>query len=452
MNLNHLIQILGVDRAILASVTTQLLRFVTGPITLLLIIRYLTPETQGFFYTFASVAGLQVFLEAGFAMCIAQFSSKEFSALRFNKRKLLTGDKRNLSRVRSIVFKAGKYYAIMAIFLTVALLVGGYAFFSAQPSGNVPWLAPWVIVSLCAGATFLITPFFAVLEGCNRVADMAIFRLWSTLVGFGATVSAIVVTQSIWVAAWASLAALIFAIGYIYIVWRRFLFQVLRKYDARYQVNWRGQIWSFQWRIASTWGARYIMEGGIPAIVFALFGPVLAGQAGMLAQLCRLMANVGSSWTVTKVPFWGNLAAQGRFAEMDQLWQRSAFRHVLVAVFGQALLMLGVGLLPYTFPHFADRLLSFWAALGLSAGWMFYAAWLVCSHYCRSHRIEPYTWLHWLVVAVFIAMILVTQKAWGIYAVTNWFAFVHLPAALVSLVILARLRSLYLGATKPDVP
>lgn len=449
--MGYLEQFTGVDRAVAAAVATQLTRFVTGPITLLLILRYLSPETQGFFYTFASVVGLQVFLEAGFAMCIAQFSSKEFSALRFNKRKLLTGGRRNLSRLRSVVRKAGKYYAIMATFLTAALLVGGYAFFSAQPSDNVPWLAPWIIVSLCAGATFLMTPFFAVLEGCNRVADIALFRLWSTLIGFAATAIGIVVTQSIWVAAWGSVSALFFSVAYLIFSWRGFLFQVLRRYDAAHQVNWLGEVWGFQWRIASTWGARYIMEGGIPAIVFTLFGPVLAGQAGMSFQLCRLMANISSSWSVTKVPYWGKLAAQGLFAEMDQLWQRSALRHVLVAVVGQALLLLGVGLLPYTFPHFADRLLNVWAALGFSAGWMFYAPWLVCSHYCRSHRIEPYTWLHWLVVLIFIFMVLSTQDTWGIYAVTNWFAFVHFPSAVASVAILARLRCSYVGGQRPDL-
>jgi hypothetical protein len=393
-----------------------------------------------------------VFLEAGFAICITQFSSKEFAGLRFNKRRLLVGNRRNLSRLRSVVLKAGKYYAIMAAVLTAGLLVGGYLFFSAQPSSNVPWLAPWIIVSVCAGATFFMTPFFAVLEGCNRVADIALFRLWSTLVGFAATAIGIIVTQSIWVAAWASVSVLIFTIAYVLRSWRPFLFQVIRRYDAAHQVSWRGEVWSFQWRIASTWGARYIMEGGIPAIVFTLFGPVLAGQAGMSFQLCRLIANVSSSWTVTKVPYWGNLAAQGLFSEMDQLWQRSALRHVLVAVVGQACLILGVALLPYTVPHFADRLLNVWASLGFSAGWMFYAVWLVCSHYCRSHRIEPYAWLHWLVVVVFISMLLLTQAAWGIYAVTNWFAFVHFPSAVVSLAILARLRCSYVSSNGPELP
>jgi hypothetical protein len=115
---------LAIDRAIGVTSATQLIRFVTGPITMLLIIKYLSPADQGFFYTFAGVAGIQVFLEAGFAVSIAQFTAKEFAGLRFTKSGFLKGKSENLSRLRSIYQKAFRYYSTMAVVLTLGTFLG----------------------------------------------------------------------------------------------------------------------------------------------------------------------------------------------------------------------------------------------------------------------------------------------------------------------------------------
>jgi hypothetical protein len=55
----------GVDRAVFFSNAAQMLRLVTGPITMALVLRYLTPEIQGYFYAFSGVVAMQVFFGNG---------------------------------------------------------------------------------------------------------------------------------------------------------------------------------------------------------------------------------------------------------------------------------------------------------------------------------------------------------------------------------------------------
>ena len=206
---------IGLDRAIAVSSLTQLMRFVTGPITMVLMIRHFSPEEQGFYYSFGGVLGLQVFLEAGFAQSITQFTSKEFASLRFNSKDFLVGSPAALSRLRSLFSQANRYYRAMAAVLAVCLSFGGYWFFSTKPDHGVPWMLPWFVVCITSSIAFLLTPFWAFLEGCNRVAQVATYRLWSTFGMFLIVATGLMLDFGIYVVVWAAFFNLAFPICYL---------------------------------------------------------------------------------------------------------------------------------------------------------------------------------------------------------------------------------------------
>jgi hypothetical protein len=73
----------GVDRPVFYLALGRAWSLISGPITMLMVTGFLTPVVQGYYYTFGSVMGLQVFFEMGFTQCIVQFASHEFSHLHF---------------------------------------------------------------------------------------------------------------------------------------------------------------------------------------------------------------------------------------------------------------------------------------------------------------------------------------------------------------------------------
>jgi len=433
-------QAIGMDRAIGASTATQLIRFVTGPITMLLMIRYLSPEEQGFSYSFAGVVGIQVFLEAGFAQSIIQFSSREFARLRFNSEGFLVGERAALSRLRSIFHKANRYYTAMAAVLTLSLAIGGYCFFASKPDYGVPWKLPWLVVSICAGLSFLLTPFWAVLEGCNRVAEIATYRFWATLVGFATSAICLPLGLGIHVAIWASLTSLLFPVAYLALRKRRFMAQIFRPAGSQ-QVSWGNEIWGFQWRIAGTWMSRYFLESGIAPLALHLNGPIVAGQVGMTFQMVRMIGGIANNWTVVRIPAWGAMAARGMWVELNSAWALAARRNVTFCVSGLALFLCSLFYLPLVSPDFSARFLPFGASGGLVVGWMLYSLWLVSAHYTRALRMEPYVFMHVLVGLVFLALCFLLNPHLGSFAIPWAFAAVHLPASLAALVILRGVRS-----------
>ncbi len=88
---------------------------------MVLVLRYLTPEIQGYFYAFAGVVAMQVFLEMGFSQNILQFASHEYAKLNFTPAGNLAGDLVARSRLISLGRLAFRYYAIAALIF----LVGG---------------------------------------------------------------------------------------------------------------------------------------------------------------------------------------------------------------------------------------------------------------------------------------------------------------------------------------
>ena len=75
--LSLLLAKLGVTRAVGWSLLAQGVRLLTGPLTMVLMLKYLTPEMQGYAYAFGSVLAISIFLELGFSQNILQFASHE---------------------------------------------------------------------------------------------------------------------------------------------------------------------------------------------------------------------------------------------------------------------------------------------------------------------------------------------------------------------------------------
>ncbi|MBT6902530.1 MAG: hypothetical protein HOA32_16150, partial [Nitrospina sp.] len=70
-----------VDRAVAFAILVKVWSLFAGPVTLYLISIYLSPEIQGFYYTFLSLIALQSFVELGFYIVITQFASHEWASL-----------------------------------------------------------------------------------------------------------------------------------------------------------------------------------------------------------------------------------------------------------------------------------------------------------------------------------------------------------------------------------
>src|SRR5579863_4233329 len=101
-----------------------------GLITVGLIARFLSPDEQGYYYTFSSLVALQIVFELGFSFVILQMASHERAHLVISAEQQITGDEVAHRRLASVIQKSIRWYSVAAVLLGVFLLLAGSYFFT----------------------------------------------------------------------------------------------------------------------------------------------------------------------------------------------------------------------------------------------------------------------------------------------------------------------------------
>ena len=135
----------GIDNAIVFTIGLRFWQIIATPITLFLIVKYFSIEEQGFYYTFLSLAGLQVFVELGIGGVLMQFVSYEWAGLAFTKDGYVDGNSLNKERFISLLRFGTKWYLIGGVFLFFFALVIGTTFLGSKPH-QTAWQLPWLLL------------------------------------------------------------------------------------------------------------------------------------------------------------------------------------------------------------------------------------------------------------------------------------------------------------------
>lgn len=370
----------------------QGMRLLTGPLTMILMLRFLDADTQGYFYTFGSVLAISVFLEMGFSQNILQFTAHEFSKLHFNDSGELCGDREALSRLISLGRLAFKYYALATIGLLSILTLGGTWFFSTSKQVGVDWHGPWAIVCLSGSLSLLLNPFWAILEGCNKIPEVEKYRFYLTICGFLGLAIGLICGLKLYALCLASFISLIVSVAYLTLKWGPF-FKIFSRRPEHGVVSWRQEIWPFQWRIAVSWMAGYFIFSVITPVVFRLASPEDAGRIGFTLQLTRVIATVATSWSTSRLPEFGMLVAKYNWERLAVVWRKSTLMNIVVTASGSVVMIVVMEILCHFMPHLALRYGGWFVALCFAISAVAQAFISSFAYYLRAFKEEPYMML-----------------------------------------------------------
>ena len=155
---------LGLDEAVVYSLSSKGFSALAQPAMLYFIVSVLSPVEQGYYYTFYSVLALTIFLELGLGVVITHFASHEFAALHWTNSRALSGNEVALGRLLSIVRKSMEWYGVIVVLSIAGLIPLGLTLFRSQPGNsevNFTW--PWISMMLAAGIGTWLIPVIAVL-------------------------------------------------------------------------------------------------------------------------------------------------------------------------------------------------------------------------------------------------------------------------------------------------
>ncbi len=402
------------DGAVSFTAFARLSSIISSVGTVLLLVRFLNPVEQGYYYALLSLVLFQTVCELGFSFVIQQYAAHEAVLCTFLPDGRVVGDPTAHSRLASVLQLAMRWYLWASIIISVVLLPVGFVFFSHKSQGysEVAWHGPWIAVVLASALSFLVVPLYSFLDGCGQIKQVAQARfaqaLGTLVMSWGTMISG----HGLYAPAMVNLGVVMVGAGFLY-PRRRLLLGLLRHPAHGNAVSWRHEVWPFQWKLAVSWLCTYLVTQLFTPILFLARGPVEAGRMGMSVNIVAYLPMLVLSWISTKATPFGQLIKLGRLQELDRLFFR-AFRQSLsllgVLVMG---CMAGVIGIWYLIPGLAMRMEPplIFALLLITAISTFAVQGMAV--YLRSFKEEPFL-VQSTVVAVLTTLgIAITASRWG---------------------------------------
>ena len=422
---------LGIDKAIFYTSLGRSIQAFGGVISILFIVRYLTGEEQGFYYTFGSIVAIQVFFELGFNGIITQYVAHEASHLHWTNSTTLDGEAKHLSRLSSLLHFAAKWYLVFAIILALILIIVGFVFFTRYDStnGDIIWQTPWIILSLGTAINLLIAPVLAFLEGLGKVKEVAQIRLFQQCIGLSIVWVGLGLGAKLYVSGFNVLTGAIVILSIILFTDLKKILYNIWKIPLTEKVNYRREIFPYQWKIALSWVSGYFIFQLFNPVLFATEGAVVAGQMGMTLAALNGIQSLSLSWMTTKVPLYSGLIAQKNYHQLDTSFSRTLKQSVFIN--GFALLCMLFVIFAIRYFHiavagfdFGNRFLDYLPmALMMIPLFInqFVSSWAI---YLRCHKQEPFL-INSIVAGILCCLSTVLfGKYFGVMGITLGYCFI----------------------------
>lgn len=414
--LDKIKRVTGLDRAIGYTVLARGLQIIGSTGTVLLIVRFLSPVEQGYYYTLWSLVSLYVIFELGFSFVILQLAAHESAALVFLPDGTLKGDAKAHCRLASVLQKTVSWYLVAGGLMLGIMLPLGSVFFSKHrgAADQLLWQGPWACAVVATIAVFVLNPIFSFFEGCGQIVQVAWVRMLQGIATILAPWSVLIAGYGLYAPGAVNVGLALVGGAFVLSGRRRRLLTTLLCYDAQQNpIKWRTEVWPFQWRLAISYLCTYFTTQIFVPILFTKRGPIEAGRMGMSLSVAGYLWVVPLAWMSTKAATFGQLVARSEFEKLDVLFFRTLKQSLsLMAVLG-ACCIAGFRIAQHEFPGVVARVLPLptFSLLLLTSMSIFVAQ--AEAIYLRAYKSEPFLLQSIVVGVLTCGAALALTPIWG---------------------------------------
>lgn len=377
--------------AVVYSLLFRCIQVTAGFLTIPLILLFLTPAEQGYYYTFLGIAALQSFLELGFAIVITIFAAHEWHHLSLSRENGITGPPEAVSRLSSLGKIVLRYFSISAgIFLVFSLTVG-FLTLDGEPGASV--LQTWVPLSVYLALTaivFWLTPVLNIIEGCNQVAAVARFRSCQVLLSYAVMWAALAAGAKLWALPVLAACQVVAIATYLGLFQKPFL-RLFQMPAGSPRIEWKQDLLPMQWRIGVQGLFSYFSFPFYTTFAFWTLGAVTAGRVGLTLQLVSGIQTLGLVAISARGAEFGMLAAASRHSELLQRCRTATALAAGIVLAGFATLAAGLWGARHLFPEIGGRVLGVELTLILALGVLATMPVQGIALFLRAHKIERLT-------------------------------------------------------------
>lgn len=436
---NRIKRILGIDFHIFTTLLFRFWSILAGVVTLLFIPTFLTGVEQGYYYAFASLLALQIFFELGMNQVILQIVSHEAAHLTRVKEFQMAGAAFHLDRLSYLVKKLRLWYSFASIGFLLVVGFAGILFFNRQVElSQSHWLGAWLLLVVATAGNLYWSPALALMEGCGSVGEVAKLRLVQSIIGYFFTWLGLVFGFGLWVTVLVPLVAFFCTSYWLTKINGLRVWLLTRKItDGSTRIDWRVEVFPFQWRIALSWISGYFIFQLFTPVVFQTQGAVQAGRLGVALNVFNAIVTVGMSWVNAKIPVMAGYISRNERSALNKIFfevfWRSFFFVVLGVIAFIALVFWGsaVGI------HYASKISSVQVLMCLGTVSIINIFVFSAAAYMRAHKEEPML-MPSLVTGIFVAMAVYFGARYSVEIMSLSYAVVSACIALPWTLILFR--------------
>ena len=330
-----IIATLHIDKAILLTSSSTIIRAFSGFILSILIAYSFTEEEQGLYFTFISITAIQLLFELGLGAVITQFVSHEMPYCRLSTCNILEGNKKNLSRIASILRFCIRWYSISSILLFILLLSLGLLFFqnNIEPTSTVIWKPQWICLSMAVSINLFFSfciPFF---QGIGLVEQMASTMLFSQTSSFIFVMISIIIGLKLEIPTITLLSSLFTLIIILKTKGYFFIFKQLLKIQLTQTINYKKEIFPLQAKTSISWASGYLLNYSFTPIIFATMGSISAGKFGLTLSIIKSISAFTLSWVSTKIPLWSGYIETRKINKLNSSFLFTIKSSTIVSMF-----------------------------------------------------------------------------------------------------------------------
>jgi hypothetical protein len=399
-----------ITREIFFSGANQIWRFVYGPLLLIFIPLFLSPEHQGFWFTFVSISALSVFADLGFNNIVMQFSSHEAAFAEF-KNHTITGDSYHIERLGSL-FKYVQKWTVRASFISFPVIFILGCVIYHQKSSSYFWLIPWILYLFGSALIFITNSMLSFFEGCHQLGTVQKIRLYTGIIYSGTLILLLIARADLYALALAMIFNAMVMLLFIFIFFGKYMHQ-LRAASKKINQAWSKDILKLLWKYAISWSSGYLIFQIYTPLMFQFHGPVLAGKVGITISMWTAMFSLSNVWIYVSTPKMNMNVARKQWHALDKTFIRSLLLSAGTFIIGIMSLFIFLSIVTGKFT-FIDgivaRFLPIIPVIFLGTGWFFQLLINGMAAYLRAHKEEPLLYISIISAAIILTTTLLAAK------------------------------------------
>ncbi|MCU0719071.1 MAG: hypothetical protein MUC83_05160, partial [Pirellula sp.] len=365
---------------------------ISGPLTIIFLVRALTLGEQGVYYVLASVMSIQLFFELGLLNVLISQSGHLASDLASNR----PHAKQRMSQLISV---AGRWFLGASFLYALAAIGFGWRTLAAKASTD-DWKIPLVCLSVVAAGTVALAPRLAILEGAGYRASVYKVRFFQMLLGTLAVWCTLWMGFKLWALVLSSFVQFLCSFLATFVVHRSFFESLhqtkenretsVKSSDEESGLKWFSEVFPLQWRVALTSITYHVATQFFTVILVRYHGEEAAGQLGMTMSIVMAIQGMAITFIQTKFSLVSNLHGAGDREGAGELWRRSALISTGLLIIALSGVLTVIWLLPIAERGWEDRFIEPWQMAILAVGCVANHGVALQSFYVLSRKGRPF--------------------------------------------------------------